>query len=306
MAWPGETARGFVVSVEAGAPARGTITVTNEQGTEGMRALEAATCEDVVDGLALILALAVDPKARTVATGAGAQPKVPLAEAPPPPLASAQPPASPPLVAPQQTPARPSAAPIPVSRAPDAPDREVAGPLPLARRFFVGAELALATGVAPSALFAAAPYIGVRALRAPIVDVSVRASFVRADSGSTSVLNGQADFTWTVGRLDGCALFQVGGRLGIGPCARVEAGALDVVGSGAGVTSQTQDTGWFAAGGTVGIEWPVFGALLLEGDAGVMGRFIQDSFYFRPDRADAYHVAAAGFDAALGIGALFP
>jgi hypothetical protein len=185
-------------------------------------------------------------------------------------------------------------------------DREVPAALPLARRFFVGADLALATGIAPSALFAAAPYVGMRALRAPIVDVNVRASFFRADSGSTSVLNGQADFTWTVGRLDGCALFQAGGRLGMGPCARVEAGALDVVGSGAGITSQTQDTPWFAAGGTVAIEWSVFGALLLEGEAGVMGRFIHDSFNFDPDRADVYRIATAGFEAALGVGALFP
>ncbi len=310
MAWPGEVARGFAVRVEAGSPAEGTITVTNEHGTEGTRALTAATCEDVVDGLALILALAVDPHARTAATVGVTSPHESFS-------ATAQttvqsPPAPCPVVPPTLV-----APPVPAasslgdaaqsSASSSAPTHgEALVPGVLARRFFIGADFAFASGVTPSVLFAASPYLGVRALRAPALDLEIRASFFRVDSGATTVANGQADFTWTVGRVDGCAMLKAGPQLGVGPCARVEVGALDVVGTSAGETPQAQDTAWFAAGAMARIEWTLFGVFLLEGDAGLMGRITHDSFYFAPDLANAYAIGLAGVEAELGMGALFP
>ncbi len=277
--------------------------MTNEHGTEGTRALQAGTCAEVVDGLALIVALAVDPHARTEVAPAPspAAPAPAPAVAPPAPLAAPPPPPSlPPAVVPAAPAPSPAAAPAVAS-----PSRPGAAP-PFSHRLFVGADLVLAGGIAPGLLAAASPYLGVRALHTALFDLALRASFVRTESGPTPVANGAADFTWTVGRLDGCALFHASRSFSAGPCARVEAGALDVLGSSAGPLERAQDTPWLAAGALARLEWTPLGALLVEGDVGATGRIVQDSFYFAPDPASLTRVPAVGFEAALGLGALFP
>jgi hypothetical protein len=306
LAWPGEVARRFVVNAEAGPPAGGDITVTNEHATEGTRTLRADTCEEVADGLALILALAVDPHARATPTVEAAPSAPPGASqpgaTPPTPSSSVDPLPPAPLVV-LAAPSSPPAPPPPAS-----PEREVphSAPLPLGQRFVVGADFAIAVAVAPQTLFAASPFLGVRALRSKLFDLDVRASFFRVDSGSIRFLKGTADFTFTVGRIDGCVLFRLGHGVGVGPCARVETGALDVVGMVAGAVSVAQDTPWLAAGGTGRIEWVLVGSFMLDVDAGVTARMIQDSFYFASDRKNLYTVPVAGFEGALGMGARFP
>ncbi len=222
MAWPGEPARSFRVKVVAGPPARGTITVSDEHATEGARALEAASCTEVVDGLALITALAIDPEARTSpvlspapssASASSAAPALSPAPPLPRPASTISVPPPPSSSAPEDEPARSA----PETTAPAHPSS-----LSLAGRFGIGASAAVASGVGPLVLFGASPFLEARPLLGDRLDLGIAASFVRADSGTTAVTSGTADFTWTVGRIDACALLHVLPRLDVGPCARAE------------------------------------------------------------------------------------
>ena len=63
VAWPGENARTFDVRVDAGPPASGRVMVLDEDLPAGTRHVEADTCADVTDALAMVIALSIDPRA---------------------------------------------------------------------------------------------------------------------------------------------------------------------------------------------------------------------------------------------------
>ena len=61
-------ARAFDVEIDAGPPASGRVTVGDSDHPDGMRRVEAETCAEVADALALVIALAIEPRAPTQAT----------------------------------------------------------------------------------------------------------------------------------------------------------------------------------------------------------------------------------------------
>src|SRR5258708_15601464 len=82
LAWAGESSRTFTVVVEAGPPPSGRVTVDNADQAEGTRRVQADTCSDVADALALVVALATDP--RGYAAPAPAPPSSARVASPPP------------------------------------------------------------------------------------------------------------------------------------------------------------------------------------------------------------------------------
>jgi hypothetical protein len=267
LASAGEVARTFTVVVESGRAPLGRIAVQSSDHREAARQVQADTCSDVVDALALMVALAIDPGAVN-----------PVPAAPPEGSAAASAPAS--------------------SLAPTARSHDDGGMLG-------GVDFALATDVMPQLVLAGSPYVGWRATGARLFAPSFRLSFIRARSGTLDVTGGTATFTWTVGRLDGCPIAWPRGVLRVSECVRLEGGTLEVAG-GMGVTaSRTSTRGWAAVGPLARAEWALLPPVFVDAEAGALVRVTQDRFYFNPGMATAFEVPALGVTAGVGVGVLF-
>jgi hypothetical protein len=312
---PGEHARTFVVELGTGMRPSGSVTVMNGERSDGTRRLDADTCDEVADALALMVALALDPRALSapsLAPTSVVAPSIDAGTAPffvPPPLDATldvsaptlppPPPLSPPSLPPQ----------IPDEPRRTADAKLLLAPSPLGLHFFGGAELAITTGVTASPIWAGSPFLGWRATRASFLGLgpSVRVAFLRADTGTVGVTGGSADFTWTVGRLDACALLWPDRALRLGPCARIEVGVLDVAGKQVDASPgylATERSAWVAGGPLVRLEWSFLGALLFSVGAGPDFHITAHEFTFLP-ATNAYQVPLVGLDAEAGLGAHF-
>jgi hypothetical protein len=299
-------ARRFVVRLDGGAHASGSVTVAGPEGAEGTRSLEADTCAQVTDALALMIALAVDarppppppppaaPDAGASDAGEGASTGSLDAGVV---VADTAPLAPPPVI---------ESSPPPRRRASSAPS----GP----PHFHAGADFALATGVSPHVVVAGAPFVGWRSLSPVLFGVaglSLRAAFLRAGTGRLDVAGsggGTGDFTWTVGRLDGCAMAWPDRSLRLGGCVRIEAGALDVTAAGVpGARAQTSP--WLATGGAGRLEWSFLGPVFLDAEAGLAVRILAKSFDFSSTTPAVviplYDVPVFALSAEGGLGAHF-
>ena len=276
LAWPGEDARTFDVTMDAGPPATGSVTVVKADRSAGARRVQADTCADVADALALVIALSIDP---------GATP----APAAPPPAAAALPGAIEPP---------PS---LPVHAADEV--QETHSPAGSRGDVFAGADLAVTFGAAPSALVGGSPYVGWRANAAGVVDPSVRLALVRGASDTHPAPTGSADFIWTAARLDACPAEWAHGLVRLTTCARLEAGALAVAAGGVGAP-ETRVRPWFALGLLARAEWSFLRPMFLDAEIGALVRATNDRFYFLPDTT-VYQVPAIGASGGVGLGVHF-
>ncbi|HEX8793710.1 MAG TPA: hypothetical protein VF765_22360 [Polyangiaceae bacterium] len=300
--------RTFDVRIEAGTPLRGTMLVHRGDAVEGRRVVQADRCSDVDDALTLMVALAIDPQASLTPVTAGSA-------APPPSSSSSSIPSAPSAAASssaapaaQPLPPRPPPPPPPPTRqnAPVAQDDSRSGLRPTRppETLSIGFDLAVASGVAPSMLVGPSPAIewrsGARSLFAP----TLRLAFVRTSSGTFDAGGAAASFTWTVGRLDGCGVdWPPVASLHLLGCARVEAGAIDAVGSDI-VGAHGKTTGWFAAGPLMRVEWAFLPPLYVDADVAPMFHVTADRFFFLPN-STIYEVPYAGLEASVGIGVHF-
>jgi len=318
-AWRGEAARSFLVTARAGPPASGQVTIRQEDGRESSRVLQGETCTDVVDAMALVAALAVDPRARVSPMTAGAAVPAPsaassAASAPgptPAPTAAPSAAASAPTPAPQSLPGAQEVAPPPrgpaVSREAEAGPARGSSPeprsvdAPSGRSVFVGGDFAVATGVTTGALLAGSPFIGWRADRRTWLDPSVRVAFLRATSGTIDVVDGaSANFTWTVGRVDGCPVASPGWPVRATACARIEAGTIE--GRGFGIARATDKLlPWLAAGLLLRLEWALPWRVFVDAEAGGLVRVVATEFVFKPDIV-VDQVPVVGVSAGVGLG----
>jgi hypothetical protein len=291
IARPGEAARVFDVRLDGGPPFSGSMTVTDVDHSEGARHVQADSCDEVADALALVVALAIDPRA------------------------SAQPATAPPILVPS-----PSPRPHPVStgrdkrpwgRAPRASLAERFGErtpknataAPSTQSLFAGADLAVTSGVAPDSMVGASPYVGWRAISTTAFAPSIRIALVRATSSTGAAASGSAGFLWTVGRLDACPVAWAVDRLRATACTRLEAGTLEAAGGNV-QAPQTRLRAWFAAGPLARMEWSFLGPVFLDAEATALFRATNDRFYFIPDTT-IYQVPIVGMGAAVGVGTHF-
>jgi hypothetical protein len=266
IAHAGEAARTFTVVIEAGRPSSGRVIVNGADQAEATRSVQADSCSDVADALALVVALAIEPPTNVQ----------------PPPIASSVAPPSSASAAPRVIP----------------PASEPGG-------FFIGFDVAVATGVAPRApLIGGSPFLGWRAKGNALIEPSFRLAFLRAGSGPVDFTVGTAEFTWTVGRLDACPLAWPRAAIRVVECARVEAGTLEV--AAANVPAPlTQLRSWLTAGPLVRAEWAFLHWGFIELEAGVLVRIVQDRFYFFAPETSAYQVPPVGVTAGVGVGIHF-
>jgi hypothetical protein len=284
VAWPGEAARTFEVTLDAGPPASGSVTVLAADRWGQTRHVSADACDDLADALALVVALSVDPHAETAPS---LTPRVASS------TAASVPPPSAPLLAP---PPPPVVTVAPVSRESPPPSTDTT----LAGHFFAGADFAISGGVAPEALVGGSPFVGWQARLSPVLEPSIRLALVRASSDIQGPPS--AAFVWTAGRLDGCPV-AFGDAIRLRGCARVEAGVVTVA-AGDIPLAETRVRPWFALGPLGRVEVPVVGPLFFDAEVALTVRVTNDRFYFAPDTT-LYRVPVIATSEACGIGAHF-
>jgi hypothetical protein len=266
-----------VVVMPTGTTYAGHLSIVGRSGHVSKRDVEDALCVEVVDALALVTALAVDPNASLSPSG-----PAPVASAP---VANAKPPAE--GAAPEPVAVIPLVAPPPVAEtarrpAPSRPreaDRSPSSPAP---RWSVnlGASLVTTAGIAPDALAGGGGLgeieSGSRGWLAPSARLTL---FVAANGVFESTTTSKADFLLLAGRVDFCPL-RVGSRgLSLRPCVAVDIGAVRaeaVVDGVAGVE------GWFDAAALVRARWaPGGGRFFVELEGGIFVPVNHSSFVLK-------------------------
>ncbi len=286
-------ARVFDVRLEKGSPATGRVTVRRAQSAEGTRNVRADTCSDVADALALVVALAVDP------TALSAPPPAPAPAVEPPPVVDVAPhaptPPQPPATEPPST-----SPPPPVATPPDAQPPSLRA---RRREAYLGTDLAVATGTAPTTLVGASPYVGWTSSAASTVAPAARIGFVHATTGAVDVPGGAAVFAWSVGRLDGCAALWPASAARLSTCVHVEGGLLEATGVHV-PAPRAESRAWLGIGPLLRGEWSFASPLFVEAEVAAMAHIIADRFLFLPDTT-AYQVPRAGVFASIGLGVFF-
>ncbi len=261
-----EPARNFDVVIEASASAfHGRLVVRELDGSESLREVEGERCEDVLRTLAFVAALAIDPEA------------------------SAPPPQPPPVEEPAEPSreVRPSRATRVRTRAiPPSPTERPAGWDPTMR---FGAQLGLATGVAPDVAMTGAFFVEVGATLLGATESSVRLGLLRT-AQDVEVEGGSAELGWWLGRLDVCPAHIAIDRVAIAPCGRFELGALDATGVGV-MAARSEQRLWASIGAALRLRVAIGLGFGLEVEGALGAPLIRDVFYFRPNttihRADA-------------------
>jgi len=307
FAGPQEAARVFDVTVDAGPPATGRVAISQGDQAVGTRSVRGDTCSEVADAIALVVALAVDPRASPT-PGSPLPASLPMLPEALPPVPRPDPPvtpisATPRLVArpvpPPGDPAHPQDR--PTSGAGTAPNHPHTAGLGASHAAFAGADFVVATGVFPSALLAGAPFAGWRANGSRWLDPSLRVAFLRAGTDPFAIpTGGTATFVITVGRLDACPVAWRHVSVRATACARLEAGALDAAG-GSIAAARSSLRPWLAAGLLAHAEWSLAPPFFLDLEGGALFRIVNDRFVFQPD-VRIYDVPIVGFGAGAGLG----
>lgn len=222
------------------------------------RAVEAASCAEVVDALALVAALAVEAHAKEQAAASEPEPAKP---------------AEPPLVV---APAKPD------TREPRDADATSHARGPRETRLRAGAqaaEAALSGGVFSVRAFADVTFRD----RAKLVAPSVRLAFSRsADADRVVPPAGRATLTWTEGSIEGCPLrVALGGGVSLRPCTELILGVLE--GSGSGVSSaRDRSRPWAELDVHGRVGWDVLDWLAIEAEGGPTVPLVREQFVFNP------------------------
>jgi hypothetical protein len=245
FAEPGALAWSIKVAETSGG-SRGTLRVTREKPSKLERSVKASSCAQVVDALALVAALSVDPDA---SLGPREKPK----------------------------PAAPSSAPPPAPSAPKTRAQRGARADATATKLVLGLTLTGRSGIAPQLAWAPRPFVGLnfRSRGGYTWGLSLSASQAR---GSATVDLGQADFTWSLGRLE---LFPVRASFGnwrLEPALFIEAGQLRARGVAVAPAAEVRRPALLA--GALGrVSLLAFELLELEVEGGPIAPIVRDRFY---------------------------
>ncbi len=287
-----------VVVRPTGVTYAGHLSIVGRSGRVSERDVEDTLCSDVVDALALVTALAVDPNATLTLPARAGQASSPPLLAPP---LDASSPESP---APPTAPASPSPTPAPA-------ESRVAprGPTPAsAPRWAGGAGASFTTiaGIAPDALAGGGVFGEIESRSRGILAPSVRLLVFAAENGVFRART--ASFVLVAARPDVCPV-RLGSRdLSIRACVGADVGALYA--EGIQVTHrQLAVVGWFDAALLLRARWaPGRGSFFVEAGGGILVPVTRPSFRYeestgafaRPDVDDPWDVGAFGsIDAGL-------
>ena len=302
-AQPNERARVMhVVVTRSGGQHEGRLWIEDASASSTARSVSGKTCGEVISALALIGALAVDPRASTAPIAA---PPIATDQAGAAPADARGPAASPPAATPLPAAASPPAAPVP-ARAPDAEagTSPPAGPAGPRGRIEVGvqAEVSFMAGAVASGRLFGDLSIGPRGgLFAPAIRIAITRSL---DVDRTAAIGG-ATLHWTTGGLDVCPVrIALARLLALRPCGGGSVGVVDASGTGfAGTVSRSRPWATLSALGR--LVWEPLPFLDLELEAGVIAALYRESFFFAPNVA-VYEAPPAALLSRAGFGLRFP
>lgn len=265
----GGDGRRFSVSVErTEAGFAGRLAIVELDGRQNERALDGASCVDVVSSLALVAALAIDPDASTV-------PRAELPPAPPPP-------------------AEPKPKPEPEPKPPRAriETRPEPAPAPPPERLHSGAGLgvALVQGPAPVMLVALGPEVFVE---------HFRLGLLAAQTGIIGPSDEQSTFRWLVARPGVCP-FGLEGTFRALPCVIADLGVVQA--EGRDVDEPQSATRFWADLGLAGRVGYASGSFHVDLELGLFLPLTRDDFVFEKPRIVVHDVPALGESAGIYLG----
>lgn len=260
------TVRWSVVLNAEGGRHVGKLRVVVAEGTESVRTIRAATCDEVVSAVALVAALSVDPDART-------QPKAPP-RAPTPPVS------------------RP--APQPAAKRPPEDRSRL--------HWDFGEHAQWQTGVVPGGGASLRLFAGVRLGDA---GPSFRVAASRTSPAVVRTAEGRAEISWWAARLELSPFTWVPSRrLRFVPTGSFEAGALHAQGLDVAVTRATTRP-WLALELGVRIEVPVYAAFRLECQGLAFAPLARDRFWIGRSTT-VFRAPPVGGFGAVGVAVEFP
>ena len=254
----------------------GHLSLAGHNGAISQRDVEDTLCSDVVDALALVTALAIDPNALlSVAHPASSvshlaiqpSPDVPL----PPPIPPMPPTAPPPTLAAPSTPAsRPTSQP----NAPEAP-----GATASTWGGAAGAGFLVMAGLAPGALVGGRAFGDLESKSLGALAPSVRLGLIAAENGAFTTP--VARFLLLTTRVDACP-WRIGSReLSVRPCLSGGLGALRATGIDVAHPTTRVDV-WADVGALARGRWyPIGGRFFVELEGGILFPLNRPKFVFQ-------------------------
>ncbi len=276
--------RTFSVSLSNnGASWTGRLQVDSHGQAPSTRTVAGDSCEEVAEAMALVVAVAIDPRATLSVAEPEAQTEpaaMSVREAEQEPVVEAEPRVE------------------VVRKPPDVPTA------PSSRwRAALGAQVALQQGQAPGILWTLPPFLELHLEGPSAPDPVLRLSVGRGADEEASAQGATARFTWTFARAEACAAWDAG-VLRLVPCVMAEGGALR--GAGEGVDSPRAETRpWFVLGLVGRGQWFLTPGLFLEAQGSLGAPLVRDRFYLEPN-ATVHDVPFLTWGGAVGLGAHFP
>ena len=256
-------ARKYAVDMSVdGARARGILRIEDEHRSM-VRELSGTSCDEIAEGLALILALVIDPGARTESAR----------DLPPPP--------------PPERPAVKTRAVVvtPVSAA-LADSSAALARTPATSRAVVhlGGGVLARGAIAPGTITSGRLFAEGGWDRSTALSPHLRVGFEYAKSSSVIESVGTAQFSWMVGIVEACHSQHVLDRtLSVPICAGIEWGRLVASGSEA-PDAQTQTHGWLSFDTDIGLRWfPWNVPIFVDVEGGLQFPLRRARFYFTPN-----------------------
>jgi hypothetical protein len=279
--------------------AHGKLVIVALDGSSSERTVEGRDCREVVDALALVAAIVIDPNAQRVVAE---PPATAVAESAPAAAAAGQTAATT-VPPPERKPAPPPPAPAPAAAPPapaappDASDNQPWQAGPSFQAGLVG------EGLTPNGGVALLYGIEVVLEREELFAPSLRLSGYNVLGNEVTTAIGKARFDWTLARVSLCPLRWSVAFLAIRPCALVDVGRLHSEGYD---TSRPEEHAsfWAALGAAARAEVRPHRILAIEVELGASFPLSNERFFFDP-AVDAYEVNP-GVYGLVGIGLRFP
>jgi hypothetical protein len=273
----------------AGAGFVGQLELRRSDASNYDREVTGASCEEVANALAFVLALALGAKDATAPSDVPASPTVVEPPAAPPPVPSVNPP------------------PMPSPPPPLLPHELVAPARRSRWRLGVGEQVGERSGLgAPT--FVGAAFLEARRVAVSPFGFTFRAGFATAQTATHGDLNGTTEFSWWAGNLEACPLrLRVLGPLALLPCAVVDVGRLHVNGnpSSPGSSSGKASRLWLDALAVARLELSLSRWLSLEAQGDLIVPFSRYQFEFKNTDAPTYPVPALAWGAFAGLAGHF-
>lgn len=264
----------------------GRLTIRDVENNAAVREVHGRTCKEVVEAVAFIAALAIDPNAVPARTPSGESPTAPAVAAP---AATTLASSGPPQLAPS---------------APELPPPSFTSP---ETRLFAAIRAGGISGVAPgvTAFARLAAEVSRIIPRSPWT-ASLSLSLGRGLTREIRTPAGVAHLTWTTGRLDACFLrwaIAPDAMTGLELCPVLEAGVIS------GTSTETNDAtprsrGWFSLGAVGRLALEIAGPVAIEVEGGATAPILRDHFYFSPvtnASNEVYRVPAVSFFVDAGV-----